>query len=145
MVLDELKKLINEQEDRLTWDNYFMSVAFLISSRSPCERLHVGCVLVKDNRIISAGYNGFLPGAPHTSFIRDNHEQATVHAEQNAISDCASRGVSVKDAIAYITHYPCINCAKILVASGIKEIKYNEDYKNDDLVSKIVTLSISKI
>ena len=89
---------------------------------------------VKDNRIISQGYNGHLPGAPHTSMVRNNHEQATVHAEQNAICDCAKRGVSCKDATAYVTHYPCIICARLLLAAGIKEIKYLHDYKNDELV-----------
>jgi dCMP deaminase len=65
------------------------------------------------------------------------HEQATVHAEQNCIADCAKRGVNTENAIAYITHYPCINCYKILVASGIKEINYIEDYKNNPVVEQI--------
>ena len=121
---------------RLSWDEYFAKIVKTTSERSPCERLKVGCLLVKDNRIISQGYNGFLPGCPHNSIIRQNHEQATVHAEQNAISDCAKRGVSCNNATAYITHYPCIICARILLASGIKEIKYLEDYKNDELVKK---------
>jgi len=145
MVLEEIKTLLSSQDTRLSWDEYFMSVAFLISSRSPCKRLNVGCVIVKDNRIVSAGYNGFLPGEPHKSIVRDNHEQAIVHAEQNAISDCSSRGVSVKGATAYITHYPCLNCAKILAASGIKDIKYESDYKNDELVPKIVKVNITQI
>jgi len=123
--------------ERISWDEYFAKTAELISCRSSCERLHVGCVLVKDNRIISAGYNGFLPGAPHKSIVRNNHEQATVHAEQNAISDCAKRGVSTKDCTAYITHYPCLNCFKILAAAGIKEIKYLNDYKNDEVVNQL--------
>ena len=122
--------------ERLSWDEYFAKTAELISCRSSCERLHVGCVLVKDNRIIAQGYNGFLPGCQHKSIIRDNHEQSTVHAEQNTIADCAKRTVSCLDSSAYITHYPCINCAKILLASGIKEIKYINDYKNDELVGE---------
>jgi len=121
---------------RPSWDEYFKKITLVTAERSPCERLHVGCVLVKDNRIISQGYNGFLPGCPHNSVIRNNHEQATVHAEQNAISDCAKRGVNCDGAISYITHYPCIICARILLASGIKEIKYINDYKNDDLVKQ---------
>jgi dCMP deaminase len=131
--------------NRLNWDEYYMETALLISRRSPCERLNVGCVLVKNNRIISAGYNGFLPGAGHISIIKDNHEQATVHAEQNAIADCANRGVSTNNAIAYITHYPCINCFKILVASGIIEIKYLNDYKNDENINKIIDSMENKI
>ena len=112
------------------------------------RRLQVGCLLVKDNRIISQGYNGFLPGCPHKSIVRNNHEQATIHAEQNALADCAKRGVSCLGSTAYITHYPCIICCRLLLASGIREIKYLEDYKNDDLVkyfSDQLNVSIIKI
>ena len=121
--------------NRLTWDEYFAKIVSATAERSPCERLQVGCLLVKDNRIISQGYNGFLPGCPHTSIVRNNHEQATVHAEQNAICDCAKRGVSCQGATAYVTHYPCIICTRLLLASGINQIKYLEDYKNDELVA----------
>ena len=143
-----LIELLSNIDTKLSWDEYFISTALLLSSRSACERLHVGCVIVKNNRIITAGYNGFLPGAPHKSIVIDNHEQATIHAEQNAITDCANRGVSVKDAVVYITHFPCINCAKLLAASGIKEIKYLHDYKNNDVVYQIldgIKVSINKI
>ena len=119
---------------RPSWDEYFKKIVKVTSERSPCNRLHVGCILVINNRIISQGYNGFLPGWPHDSIVRHNHEQATVHAEQNAIADCAKRGVSCKDCTVYVTHYPCIICTRILLASGISEIKYLEDYKNDNLV-----------
>jgi dCMP deaminase len=67
--------------------------------------------------------------------IRDGHEQATVHAEQNAVTDCAKRGVSSQGCTAYITHYPCIICCRILLAAGIHKIKYIHDYKNDELVA----------
>lgn len=120
--------------ERLSWDDYFAKIVEVTAERSSCERLHVGCILVKDNRIVSQGYNGFLPGCPHKSVVRNNHEQATVHAEQNALCDCAKRGVSCAESIAYVTHYPCIICARLLLAAGIKEIKYLYDYKNDELV-----------
>lgn len=122
--------------DRISWDEYFSKIVVATSERSPCERLHVGCLLVKENRIVSQGYNGFLPGCPHESIVRDNHEQATLHAEQNALMDCAKRGVSCDGCTAYITHYPCIICTRLLLAGGIKKIKYVNDYKNDDLVQK---------
>ncbi len=124
------------EKKRLTWDEYFSKIVMTTSERSPCERLQVGCLLVKDNRIVSQGYNGFLPGCPHESIIRNNHEQATLHAEQNALIDCAKRGVSCEGCLAYITHYPCIICTRLLLAAGIKEIKYLSDYKNDELVMK---------
>ncbi len=123
--------------ERISWTEYFSDLAKLVSKRSPCERLKVGCVLIKDNHIISSGYNGFLPGAPHKSIVIDNHEQATVHAEQNCIADCARRGVNTEGSSVYITHYPCINCYKILVAAGIKNIYYICDYKNNPLVEQI--------
>ena len=119
---------------RPDWDEYFKEIVQVTSSRSPCDRLHVGCLLIHDNRIISQGYNGFLPGCQHTSVIRDNHEQATVHAEQNALCDCAKRGVSCNNCIAYITHYPCLICTRLLIAAGISQIKYINNYQNDDLV-----------
>lgn len=135
--------------DRPTWDDYFMATAVLLSTRSPCERLHVGCVLVsggeRKNRIVAAGYNGFLPGAPHLSRVRDGHEQATVHAEQNAVADAARRGISVEGCIAYVTHFPCINCAKILASSGIAEVRYRADYHNDPLVVPLLAESGVKV
>lgn len=133
-ILNKLEK----DKKRINWDEYFMSIAILGSVRSPCERLKVGCVLAKNNRLISMGYNGFLPNSPHVSRVRDNHEQSTIHAEQNAISDAASRGVSVTDSIAYITHYPCINCFKILLAAGITNIIYLNDYKNDPIINELI-------
>jgi len=119
---------------RPTWDEYFKEIVQVTATRSPCDRLHVGCLFVKDNRIVSQGYNGFLPGCEHKSIVRDGHEQATVHAEQNAIADCAKRGVSCQGCIAYITHYPCIICCRLLIAAGITSIKYIQNYKNDELV-----------
>jgi dCMP deaminase len=127
---------------RPSWDEYFMATAKLIASRSNCERLNVGCVIVtggnRRNRLVAAGYNGWLPGTPHVSRVRDDHEMSTVHAEQNAIADAARRGSSVEGCTAYVTHYPCINCAKILAAAGIAEVKYHDDYNNDPLVAPIL-------
>ena len=137
---DKLDKLVTDVP-RPSWDDYFMATALLLSTRSSCERLHVGCLMVSSgkhpNRIVAAGYNGFLPGAPHDSKVRDGHEQATVHAEQNAVADAAKRGISLQGAVCYITHFPCVNCAKILASAGISEICYRHDYRNDPLVSEI--------
>jgi dCMP deaminase len=133
---------------RPSWDDYFKEIVQVTAKRSSCERLQVGCLLVKNNRIIAQGYNGFLPGCPHESKMRDGHEQATIHAEQNAITDCAKRGVSTSNASAYITHYPCIQCMKLLCASGISNIYYINDYRNDDLVlyfSEIANVKLKQI
>ena len=140
-LIDTIVDVAKDLEARPSWDEYFMATAFLIATRSACQRLNVGCVIVSKgthkNRIIAAGYNGFLPGAPHVSRVDNDHEQSTVHAEQNAISDAARRGVSLSESIAYITHFPCIVCAKLLVAAGINEIKFHFDYNNNPIVEEI--------
>tara|TARA_B100001989_G_C24535695_1_gene464226 strand:+ start:1692 stop:2180 length:489 start_codon:yes stop_codon:yes gene_type:complete len=136
-IQDEIINII-DKDDRLKWDQYFIAIALLASKRSTCSRLNVGCVIVKDNRILATGYNGFLRGAPHISRVVDNHEQFTVHAEQNAICDAAYRGVALNSSIAYVTHYPCLTCLKLLIASGIKEIKYLNNYKNNPLTIDMI-------
>lgn len=140
--VDLIERAAAQFGSRPSWDDYFMATAVLMSTRSPCERLHVGCVLIsrgaQQNRLVAAGYNGFLPGTPHVSRTRDGHEQATVHAEQNAVADAARRGTPVAGAVAYVTHYPCINCAKILASAGIAEIRYRHDYQNDPLVAPLL-------
>jgi len=139
--INELVKNKTEQNDenidkqRIEWDDYFMSIALLASQRSPCKRLQVGSVVVKDGRLISMGYNGFIPGAPHISRVKDNHEQSIIHSEINAITDCAKRGASLSNAKIYVTHYPCINCFRSIAASNIKEIVYLNDYNNDEIVA----------
>ena len=141
-MFSQICQLINTNETnvskvRLEWDEYFMSIALLASQRSPCKRLHVGSVIVKDNRLISMGYNGYIQGAPHISRVKDDHEQSIIHSEVNAIADCAKRGTSLKDAKIYITHYPCSNCFRSIAACGIKEIVYLNDYKNDEIVQQL--------
>lgn len=137
--------------ERINWNDYFMCLAILTSTRSPCSRLHVGCTLVKNKRVVSMGYNGFLTGEYHNSVIRTDsdgkpHEMATIHAEQNAICYGANTGVSLDGAIAYVTHYPCLNCAKLLLSCGITQVYYHDDYNNDPLVPTICTkLIINKI
>ena len=137
MTKDARRQRSPPPEERISWDDYFMKAATLASIRSPCDRLKVGCVIVKNNRLISMGYNGFLAGTDHRSIIRWGHEQATIHAEINAITDAAKRGVSIDDSVAYITHYPCINCFKALASSGVKKIYYQVDYKNDPFVEEL--------
>ena len=126
-----------DNDERMCWADYFMSIAFLASSRSPCARLQVGCVLVKENRVVATGYNGFTTGAPHVSRVHNGHEQMTVHAEQNAVADCAKRGVSVDGCTAFVTHTPCVNCAKTLVAAGITRVVYKVAYGNDAVEDEI--------
>jgi dCMP deaminase len=138
-MLSQINEITKNNNKRLNWDEYFMSIALLASCRSPCERLHVGSTIVKNNRLISMGYNGYIPGAPHISRIEDNHEQSIIHSEINAITDCAKRGVSLEGAKIYITHYPCPNCFRSIAACGIKEIYYHNDYNNNSIVQELAT------
>lgn len=137
MFLNRLKELKLDLDYRLDWNEYFMSLAVLISTRSPSQKLKVGSVIVKENRVISSGYNGYPSGAPHSSINRDGHEINTIHSEQNSISDSAKRGVSIDNSTIYITHFPCINCCKYIISSGIKTVIYLEDYKNDSIVLEL--------
>ena len=137
MTKDDRRPRSPPPEERISWNDYFMKAATLASVRSPCDRLKVGCVIVKNNRLISMGYNGFLAGTDHRSIVRWGHEKATIHAEINAITDAAKRGVSIDDSVAYITHYPCINCFKALASSGVKKIYYQVDYKNDPILEDL--------
>jgi dCMP deaminase len=124
---------------RINWDEYFMSIAVLASCRSPCARLNVGSVIIKNNRIISMGYNGYIPGAPHTSRIIANHEQSIIHSEVNAITDCARRGVSLEGSKIYVTHFPCPNCFRTIAACGLKEVVYLKDYNNSAIVNELAS------
>ena len=141
-------KNYNNEFIRPSWDEYFKELVLLTSRRSSCEKLHVGCIFVKNNRIIAQGYNGYISGCEHKMIIKDNHNIATIHAEQNTITDCARRGVSCDNCTAYITHYPCFNCMKLLISSGISNIKYINDYNNDENVNNLakeVKIVIEKI
>ena len=136
LMISSLQELVNNRTERISWNEYFMSIAIIASSRSSCCKLNVGSVIVKDNRIISVGYNGHIAGTSHSfNYIRDNHQMETVHSEVNSIVDCAKRGVSLLNSTIYITHYPCINCFKMIASCEIKTIYYLNDYKNDELVS----------
>ena len=133
---------------RPSWKKYFKTIVKNTSKRSVCLRLKVGCLLVKKNRIISQGYNGYIKKCPHEPIIENNHNIATIHAEQNALLDCANRGVSCKNSVAYITHYPCFNCMKFLCTAGIKKIYYINDYNNNPNVqtlSNLTDVQIKKI
>lgn len=119
------------------WDDYFMAVARIIATRSTCDRLHTGAVLVKNKRIISTGYNGSPPGLSHCDgedghLMEDGHCVRTIHAEHNAILQAAANpGQSTDGATLYTLYSPCIHCAKYVVAAGIKRVVIGNIYRND--------------
>lgn len=119
---------------RIEWDQFFMAQCFLISTRSTCTRLAVGATIVRDKRIIAGGYNGSIAGGDHCidkgCYVIDHHCVRTIHAEMNAILQCAKFGVPTEGAEIYVTHFPCLQCTKAIIQAGIKVIYYAEDYKN---------------
>ena len=119
--------------NRLSWQDYFMANAELISKRSTCDRAFVGAVLVKDKRIIATGYNGGVSETDNCNevghYMEDGHCIRTVHAEMNALIQCAKEGISTKNTEIYVTHFPCINCTKALLQAGIVKITYKANYR----------------
>ncbi len=132
---------------RPSWNEYFMTIAELVSKRSTCLRRQVGCILVKDKRILSTGYNGAPSGIPHCEEVGclredippgERHELCRgLHAEQNAIIQAATFGVNITGSTLYSTHQPCSVCAKMLVNAGIKKIIIKEGYP-DKLAKEIL-------
>ena len=131
-------------EKRLAWDEYFAAQALLIANRSTCKRAKVGAVLVKDNKVISTGYNGSVSGTEHCidhdCLVIEGHCVRTLHAEVNAILQGAERGVP-KGFTEYVTHFPCLNCTKSIIQAGIKEICYANDYRNNEYARELLEKS----
>ena len=121
---------------RPDWDSYFMKIASAVSERSTCDRAFVGCVLVREKRILTSGFNGSPAGQAHCDesghLMVDKHCVRTIHAETNAIIQAALHGVSTRDSTCYVTHLPCINCTKALINAGIVRIVYGEAYRMDE-------------
>ena len=127
--------------DRPSWDEYFMEMAELTSKRSTCMRRQVGAVIVQDKHIIATGYNGAPRGIKHCEerggCLRqklnvpsgERHELCmALHAEQNAIIQAATLGQSIEGGVIYVTHQPCVICAKMIINAGIKRIVVREGY-----------------
>ena len=122
---------------RPDWDSYFLKIAYAVSERSTCDRAFVGCVLVREKRILTTGFNGSPAGQEHCDdaghLMVDGHCVRTIHAEMNAIIQAALHGVSTRGATCYVTHFPCINCAKALINAGITRLVFCEAYRQDQI------------
>lgn len=127
------------------WDQYFMSIAHVAASRGNCCRRQVAAVLVRDCRIISTGYNGTPRGVRNccdggcprcnsdTPSGKNLSECLCSHAEENAIVQAAYHGIAVKSATLYTTYSPCLQCAKMIINAGIREVVYHTRYTIDDV------------
>jgi dCMP deaminase len=128
---------------RPSWEEYFMSIAGQVSTRSTCLRRHVGCIIVVDKRIVSSGYNGAPAGLPHCEEVGclredrgvapgERHELCRgLHAEQNAVIQAALHGTAVRGGTLYCTHKPCVLCTKMLINAGIVRVCYREGYEDE--------------
>jgi len=129
---------------RASWDEYFMEIAEIVKTRSTCLRRQVGAVIVKDNRILTTGYNGSPAGTYNCTDkgtckrielnipSGERHELCrALHAEQNAIITAAKNGVSTEGATIYVNVQPCVICAKMIINAGIKRIVFKGDYPDE--------------
>ena len=111
-----------------------MQIARTVATRATCPRASVGCVLTRDRRILTTGYNGAPRGVAHCTEVGclmvNDHCQRTTHAEANAVVQAALHGVSLEGATAYCTHHPCVNCVKLFISSGIRQIVYATPYSD---------------
>ncbi|MFZ5518384.1 MAG: deaminase [Candidatus Zhuqueibacterota bacterium] len=132
-----------EKRIRISWDDYFMKMAFLVAERSTCLRHHVGAIIVKNRHVVTTGYNGAarktndclklgclrnklnIPSGERHEICR------AIHAEQNAIIQAGVHGVTIKGGTLYCTHSPCIICAKMIVNSGIRKVVTCGDYPDN--------------
>ena len=133
-----------KRTDYISWDEYFMEMAVLTAKRSTCLRRHVGAVIVKDKHVVASGYNGAPTGLSHCDELGgclrqqlgvpsgQRHELCrALHAEQNAIIQAATLGQSIEGATIYITHQPCVICAKMIINAGIRRIVVKEGYPDE--------------
>jgi len=142
--LDALLPPLMSRFMRPTWDEYFMSIARVVAMRSNCMKRKVAAIIVKDMRVVSTGYNGTPRGAKNCNeggCPRCNSMAASgtaldeclcCHGEENAITQAAYHGTSVKGATLYSTFAPCLLCTKMIINSGIAEVVYNQDYPLND-------------
>ncbi len=143
---------MNELDDngipikRIGWDEYFLEIAKTVALRSSCYRAQVGAVFVKDNRILTTGYNGAPAGTAHCEHEGDywdrlhivregkhllnGHCYVAIHAELNAIIQAAIIGISLKDSVVYCTHEPCLDCTKGIIQVGCLGIQWINEYPN---------------
>ena len=124
---------------RPSWDEYFMRIARDVATRSTCNQRHVGAVIVLDKRMVATGYNGAPHGMPHCTdagckivTVTENGESndkcdRVLHAEQNAIIQCAKHGAPCKDSTIYTTARPCRLCAKMIANAGIRRVVYSDE------------------
>ncbi len=133
---------IIKSKNRPSWDEYFLNIVDAVALRATCDRGLSGCVIVKDNRILSTGYVGAPAGISDCTqdghlLRKVNYEDGeirehcvrTIHAEQNAIVYAARYGVSLDGGTLYCTMVPCYACSMLIIAAGIKRVVAKHEYQ----------------
>jgi len=122
---------------RLSRPELFMHIASLYASRSTCRRASVGAVAIRDGRVVAAGYCGAPTGQPHCldkeCVVVDGHCTRSVHAEANLVSWAARTGTPLEDVEIYCTHFPCLNCAKLLRNAGVRYVVWEKPYESQSV------------
>ncbi len=131
---------------QFTLDRRYLRMAGIWAENSYCKRRQVGALIVKEKMIISDGYNGTPSGFENICEDEDNATKPYVlHAEANAITKIACSNNSSKDATLYVTASPCIECAKLIIQSGIKRVVYSEKYRLDDGIKLLERANIEVV
>lgn len=142
---DEPRDDVLERTERPSWDDYFMQIAHVVATRSTCLSRQVGCVLVRERRILTTGYNGPPQGLSHCEDVggclraqlgipRGQRQEVcrALHAEQNAVIQAAVHGVPLQGQVTcYNTTLPCVTCTKMLINANVKRIVYRDPYPDE--------------
>lgn len=153
MAKSKSKKTKKRAFKRPSWDDYFLEVAHAISKRGTCNRGRSGCVIVKDNQILAAGYVASPKSFPHCDDVghqikKTTHEDGsvsqhcvrTVHAEQNALIQAAKKGIAVEDSTVYARMTPCRICSMLFINAGVKRVycerKYHAGKESEQMFRK---------
>ena len=134
--------------ERITREELLIQIAALIAKRSTCGRLHVGCVIARDGRIVVTGYNGPVKGEAHCKEYGCDLEescQRAIHAEANAIAYAARFGIPLEGCEIYCTHAPCLKCAELIIQAGIRDVIFLEDFRTNLGIEKLLSNSIGVI
>jgi len=141
--------MIENNNPRVSWEQYFMNIAHEVATRSTCNRKYVGAVIVRDRTILSTGYNGSIRGLAHCDEagheMENDHCVRTIHAEANAIVQAARNGVRIEGAEIFVTASPCYDCFKMIANAGITQIYYGEFYRDERILRHAKELGIELI
>jgi len=125
--------------------NLYLDIAERVAQESYCKRLQVGAIIVKDGNIISFGYNGTPSGTPNKCEENNVTYSYVLHAESNAITKACKSPISTEGATMYLTHSCCLECAKLIIQSGIKKVYYLQDYRDKSGINLLKNCDIDVV